>query len=228
MVDRRGAQHSYSYDADGRLTQDNGPAGHSLSLARTEQTGGATVTVTSGAGRQTIYQIVKQQDGDIEQTRTAPSGATSTLVRKPDGTRILTTPDGMTLRIEFGADPRFGLSAPIASKIVITTPGGLTTTRTITRTAPLSSPLDPFSFTQMTETENTDGAISTLTYDKASRTFTAISAGNRRETATLDAKARPISITEGLGRTPTAITYDAKGRPTAMSQGALGHTLHVG
>ena len=97
MTDRRGAQHSFSYDGDGRLTQDDGPAGHSLTLDRTEQTGGATVTVTSGAGRQTVYSITKQQDGDIEQTRTDFSGATSTLVRQLDGTRILTTPDGMTL-----------------------------------------------------------------------------------------------------------------------------------
>ena len=145
-------------------------------------------------------------------------------MRKPDGTRILTTPDGMTLRTEFAADPRFGLSVPLASRIVVTTPGGLSSTRTITRSAPLSNPLDPFSFTQMTETENTDGAISTLTYTKATRTFLSISAGNRRETAILDAKARPTSVMEGLGRTPTAITYDANGHPTAMTQGTLSET----
>ena len=140
------------------------------------------------------------------------------------GPRILTTPDGMTVRIEFGADPRFGLSVPMASKIVIThsrRPDD--DAHDHAHRAPLS-PLDPFSFTQMTETENTDGAISTLTYTKATRTFSAISAGNRRETATLDAKARPISVTEGSGRTPSVITYDAKGRPTGMTQGTLGHT----
>ncbi|HET6898606.1 MAG TPA: RHS repeat-associated core domain-containing protein, partial [Vicinamibacteria bacterium] len=225
MADRRGGQHSFSYDADGFLTQDDGPAGHSLTLARTEQAGGATVTVTSGAGRQTVYQITENQNGDIQQTRTTPSGAVSTLLRKRDGTRILTTANGMTLRIEFAADPRFGLSAPLASKIVVTTPGGLSTTRTITHAAPLSNPLDPFSFTQMTETENTDGAVTTLNYTKASRTFSLFSAGNRRESATLDAKARPISVTEGLGRTPIAITYDSNGRPTATTQGTLGRTF---
>lgn len=224
MVDRRGANHSFTYDGEGRLTEDDGPAGHSLTLARTEQTGSATVTVTSGAGRQTTYEITKQQDGDIEQTRTDPSGATSSLLRKPDGTRILTLANGTTVRTEFTGDPRFGLSVPLISKAVVSTPGGLTSTRTITRTAPLSDVRDPFSFTQMTETENLDGAISTLTYTKASRTFSAISAGNRRESLALDAKARPSSLTEGLGRTPTALTYDSSGLPTSVAQGSLSQT----
>ena len=76
----------------------------------------------------------------------------------------------------------------------------------------------------MTETENTDGAISTLSYTKATRTFLAISAGNRRETATLDAKDRLTSLTEGLGRTPKVFTYDSSGRLEDMTQGSLGQT----
>src|SRR5262249_13342586 len=141
------------------------------------------------------------------------------------GTRILTTPDGMTQRTEFTGDPRFGLSVPLASKIVVTTPGGLTSTRTISRTAALSNPLDPFSFTQLTEAENLDGASSTFTYTKSTRPSSIFTAGSRRESLALDTKARPSTLTEGLGRTPMTLAYDSNGRLTSTTQGSLGHTF---
>ena len=137
---------------------------------------------------------------------------------------MLTAPDGTQTTLEYAADPRLGLSAPIVSKEVMTTPGGRTSTRTFTRAATLSNPTDPFSFTTLTDTENLDGHISTRIYTKASKTFVDTSAVGRRVTTVLDAKDRVSSLTEGLGRTPSTFTYDPQGRLTDDVRGPLHQT----
>jgi RHS repeat-associated protein len=224
LVDRRGGQHTFAYDADGRLTTDNGPSGHSLTFTRDEQLDDTTVTKTTGAGRQTTYRTRRLNNGDVEQTTTGPTGAITTLLRKSDGSTVATDADGTQTATEYAPDPRFGLNVPVASKRVTTTPGGRTSTRTFTRTATLSNAADPFSFTTLTETTNTDGHADTLTYTKATRTFSVITAGNRRGTSTLNARDALVSLTQGLSRTPTTTTYDGTGRPSDQVQGTLHQT----
>ena len=225
LVDRRGGQHTFDYDGDGRLTGDDGPSGRNLTFTRAGDTGDTTVTKTTAAGRQTLYRTRLLADGGVEQTLTDPAGGVTTQLRKPDGTRVLTKADGTEVTSEFAPDPRFGLSVPVLSKEVTTTPGGRTSTRTFTRVAALSNPTDPFSFTTLTETTNLDGRVSTSAYTKSTRTFLEISAGNRRVTTTLDAKDRVSQQTQGTGRTPSTLTYDPQGRVTGIAQGSLLQTF---
>jgi RHS repeat-associated protein len=225
MTDRRGGQHSFSYNGDGLLTQDDGPGASVLNFTRNEQLDDITVTKTTGAGRQTTYRTRRLANGDVEQTQTLPSGGVNKLVRKPDGTRILTAPDGTQTTREYAADPRLGLSAPFVSKEVVMTPGGRTTTRNFSRTATLSNPNDPFSFTTLTDTSTVDGRTSTLTYTKATRRFQRTSPVGRQNTIFLNARDRVVSETNGAGRTPITTTYDPIGRPTNVDQGSLHEIL---
>jgi RHS repeat-associated protein len=220
LVDRRGGVHDFTYDGDGRLTDDGGPAGHSLHFARDEQVDQSTVTKTTGEGRQTTYVTERKANGSIEQTRTDPSGAVTKLVRQPDGTRVLTDPNGTQTTVEYEPDPRFGMRAPVVSKEVTETPGGRTTTRTFSRSADLADPADPFSFTTLTDSFTRDGHTSTRTYTKATRQLQWISSGGRKVTAVLDSKDRVTSDTYGTGRTPLNITYNAQGHPTNVDRGS--------
>ena len=145
----------------------------------------------------------------------------------PDGNTVLTTTDGTTVATEYGPDPRFGYAVPVIAKQTYTTPGGRTRTRTTTRTAPLSNPQDPFSFTTFTESTNLTGSgiassTSASVYTNATRNLLMTTAANRRTSITLDTKGRIDFGTSGTlpaGRVPTDLTYDSSGRLTDVTEG---------
>src|SRR5262249_31742759 len=136
-------------------------------------------------------------------------------------TQVLTAPDGTQTTREYAADPRLGLGSPFVSKEVVTTPGGRTTTRTFSRTATLSNPNDPFSFTTLTNTRTADGHTATLTYNKPLRRFQSPSPVGRQVTWLLNSQDRITSETDGTGRTAIATTYNANGHPTDTVEGSL-------
>ncbi|QSQ25905.1 hypothetical protein JY651_13655 [Pyxidicoccus parkwayensis] len=225
LVDRRGGKHAFAYDGEGRLTSAHGPAGHALALTREEQLDEVKVTVTNGAGRAEIFRTRRLQSGDIEQTMTDAAGAVSAYRRQPDGTEIVTRPDGQQVTTRFGADPRLGLAAPRVTERETKSPAGRTSLLKIQRSAALTDPADPFSFTQLSDTFNLDGRSTTVVYSKAQRSTLVVTAGGRRRTLVEDAAGRESLVTEGAGGTPVTKVYDALGRLTRIARGGAAMTV---
>jgi RHS repeat-associated protein len=219
LTDPRGNMHRYQYDALGRLVRDENPAGGVTTLARTDITDNHyAVAVTTALGRVTTYEVEEIPTGDTRRVRIDPDGArTETLIRN-DGSRRVSYPDGMVVDLVDGPDPRFGMQAPIRKSLKISTTGGITYTRTATRTATLSDPNGPLSLTAQNDTVIINGRTYASNYDAATRKFTITTPTGRQSVIILDAKGRVIeSAVPGL--TPVQLAYDDRGRITSLTHG---------
>ncbi len=140
------------YDELGRLTQDTDAAGGFSALARTEFDNGYLASLTSALNRLTTYRVEELTTGDRKRTNTAPDDTITETLSKTDGSTITTAPDGTVTTDVQGPDPRFGMQAPLSSKVSIRTPSGLTATATRTRSVTLTTANDPLSLLTQTDT----------------------------------------------------------------------------
>lgn len=100
------------------------PCSGVLALAYSETATGYTVRLATGGTRR---------------IDTDPSGLATEQVLGADGRASAITPNGTVTRLVEGLDSRFGMQAPLPSNLTITTPGGLRSTMTTTRTATLAT-----------------------------------------------------------------------------------------
>ncbi|MBL0122657.1 MAG: hypothetical protein IPP88_07950 [Betaproteobacteria bacterium] len=221
FADPRSQVHQFTYDALGRLTRDDNPAGGSTTLVRTVQSNGYTVTTTSALGRSHAYQVEQLTTGAARRTVTAASGTKTITLINTDGSEQTTYADGSSRTVIKGPDPRWGMLAPVAKSVVLTTPGGRTRTVTTVRTATLSDPNDLFSLTNLTDTLTDNGAVRTRVYSRngATRTLTDTSAAGRGSIVTLDALGR-VTQAQALGLDPVAYTYDSRGLISTITEGS--------
>lgn len=228
LIDPRGTgyEHSFSYDAKGRLTNDQNPAGGFKTLARADTGNSYTVSVTTALGRVDTYRVDRLPTKDVRYTRTQADGTSEVRLVTPAGTRTFSRADGTTVTTSVAPDPRFGMQAPL-STVVTRTPGGNTMTVAKSRTAALSNPADFQSATSLGETLTVNGRSYSSTYDVATRTLTSTSAGGRTAVATRDAQGRVTEIRPPgyPALTPTFISYDAAGRPRAVTMGTRAISL---
>src|SRR5207247_11425162 len=94
LTDPRSGVHQFTYDAQGRLIKDQDPANGFKALARTEQSAGWTVALSTALNRTTAHQVENLTTGDLRRKVTDPSGLLTTTLIKLDGTTTLTAPDG--------------------------------------------------------------------------------------------------------------------------------------
>ena len=221
----RGQTSRYAYDTVGRLTSATDPIGAAKTLARTGTNKDSTVTVTSALGRATAYHVELLTTGDIRLTTTDPAGTRIQTVIRKDGSRTTTYPDGTVVSTVLGPDPRWGMQAPVATSLTVSTPGGKVQTTTTQRTATLASPVDPLSLRTFSERVSVNGRVFTRTYDAASRTFTLSTPTGRHRTVVVDDRGRPVQTQVG-DLAPISHTYDARGRLTSATQG-VGTTRHI-
>lgn len=225
FTDPRGKVHQFSYDTAGRLVFDHDPAGGSTQLTRLEEGNDYTITTTSALGRARTYRVQQLSTGAVRRTVTSASGASTTTLLGTDGTEQTTYPDGKTVTVTLGPDPRWGMLAPVAKSVVARTPGGRTRTITGTRTATLSNPDDLLSLVGLTDTVTDNGRVSTLVYadDGTSRTLTYTTPAGRGASLGLDALGRVVAW--GLsGLDPTGYSYDGRGSLTRISEGGVRDT----
>ncbi|MBE2224709.1 MAG: hypothetical protein IAF02_24425, partial [Anaerolineae bacterium] len=220
LTDARGGVAQFLYDGNGRLTRDTNAAGKVINLSRLEQPGQTSVTLTTGQGETTTYTTKILDNGDRQRSVTTPNGATHTLVIGDGSVFTLTSPDGSVERVTYAPDPRWGMSAPLAASVVITTPGSLQLTTTAVRTATLATPGNPFSLTTLQESVTGNNQTWTYTYNAANRTFVMKTPENRSHTFTLDAAGRLLSANHDSSGalTPTNLTYDSRGRLQTLNQ----------
>ena len=219
FIDPLANPHSFTYDALGRLIKDEDPVGGSISLARTEQSNGYTVTTTTALGRSRAYQVERLSTGAIRRTVTQPDGAKTVTVINTDGSEQTTYADGSVAAVQYGPDPRWGMLAPIARSVTLQNAGGLTQTITTTRTATLSDPLNLLSLTKLTDTVTLNGRTFTSVYDGATRTATSTSAAGRQGNAVIDSLGRVVQ-SQVAGLLANDLTYDTRGRLASVTQGA--------
>ena len=228
-TDPGGGVHNFSYDSLGRLARDEGPDGNFTTLERTDAADGYTVKTTTASGLSSTYQVQYLPAGGEQWTTTNycncgnPVGTTVT-VYGTDGTQTTTAPDGTVTTLTPGPDPRFGMLAPITKSLTVTTPAGLTSTVTTSRTVALSDPNNPLSLVTETDTIVQDGQPYTSVYDASARTITSTSPDGRMTTTTLDSRGRVASM-QAAGVTAVAYSYDARGRLASISQGASATTF---
>ena len=218
-TDARGKTSQYNYDNLGRLTRDAGPDGYTKTLARTDTADGWTVTITTGMGRTTSYQVQELPNQTLRRTVTEPDGTRTVFDQANDGTATLTEPDGTIIKTTAGPDPRFGMRSPNTTNYTLTTPKGLTYTATGSRQATLADPLDPLSLSSLTDTQTTNGNTTTTAYDGASRTLTTATPAGRSYSATFDSEGKVVAE-HPAGLAPTSYGYDSHGNLTTITEGS--------
>lgn len=223
LTDPRGNAYTYTYDEDGRLARDTDPLGGFQALARTATTQGYAVQRTTAGGRTTLYGRATLDTEAREKVTTNPAGVSTVSVRGLDESRTTTRAGGSTVTSRAGGDPRFGMQAPVAISMEITTPGGLRAESTVSRTY-VHDPDAPLGVGSQTERVTVNGKVMTTVYDAATRTVTRTSPAGRTSVTRLDAQGRVVEET-APGLAPITYAYDAQGQLTEVRQGSRAWTF---
>jgi RHS repeat-associated protein len=216
----RGNASLFSYDALGRLERTEDPAGGWKELSRTQDPTGFTVTKTTALGWITTYQVENLPAGGQRSHKEYPDGTWTEVLIGTGGTSTVTSSNGMVVATRHGPDPRFGMLSPVLEYFSVTTPGGLTSTITQTRTADLADPADPLSLRFLQHTATTDGRTYAFVFDAQARSFTVTTPEGHSSVSTIDRLGRIVSFDPGGGLSPAEIIYDPQGRLSRAIQGA--------
>jgi len=210
----------FTYDALGRLIRSEDAAGGWKELSRTQDATGFTVTKTTALGRVTTYRVENLPAGGQRSRKDYPDGTWNEVVIGTDGTSTVTSSNGTVVATRHGPDPRFGMLSPVLESFSVTTPGGLTSTLTQTRTADLADPDDLLSLSSLQYAATADGRTYALVFDATTRSFTLTTPEGHSAVSTIDGLGRLVGVDPGGGLSPAAMTYDSRGRLSAATQGA--------
>ena len=219
FIDPRQNKSIYKYNELGFLIEDINAAGGGWTLARTEHSaGGYTTTMTSKAGRISRFKVEPLSNGNLLRTNTAPDNTVVTTLKETNGTTTVTRPDGTIIVSQEGPDPRFGMQAPLLESLTVTTPSGLSTVTTITKTAQLADTDNPLSLAQLTTKTTVNDRTSKQVYDATNQTVINMTPEGRQTVSFLDDKGRVIK--EQLPElTDLFYRYDERGRLIEMTVG---------
>ncbi|HZY42095.1 MAG TPA: hypothetical protein VFF59_08855, partial [Anaerolineae bacterium] len=223
LTDARGNTHHFAYDALGRLTRDDDPAGGFKTLTRAAASQAYTVTLRTALNRTTTYQVTNQPNGDQARLNTQPDGTLDQLLRGANSTLSYRYPDDRRVAITLGPDPRWGMLASVASTATVTTPNGLRVSLATTRTATMTDTSNIFSLSTLVQNAVVNSRAYTRTYTTANRTFTETTPEKRSTITTIDAQGRPV-LEQVSGLFPISDTYDSHGRLSTVTQGSGAET----
>jgi RHS repeat-associated protein len=204
------------YDPQGRLTSDVDAVGGSRTLVRTSQPNGFDVAMTTGLGHTQTY---KDRFLALNtRTQIQPSGVVGSVQRGTDQVSTFTEPDGTIVTTSEAPDARFGVAAPIVSTTT-KLPSGLTSTHTYTRPYTSLDPLNPFSFTDMTEQLVANGRTWRTLYTPSNRTLVLTSPVGRTLTKVIDTFGRSVT-SQRDSLAAVNLFYDTDGRLDHLTQGS--------
>jgi RHS repeat-associated protein len=216
LVEATGGVHTFSYASNGRLLRDAQPGGSFKDLSRVDEDSMTTSTITDALGHQRTYTVEDLSTGGQRMSTTA-NRLTTTTVRQPDGTTIVTTPDGTVTTSKSGPSPRFGMQAELLTAVTMQTPGGITSSVTTSRHSVLADAADPSSVTSETDSVSVNGRIFVTEHDVAARRITTTSAEGRISTVLLDEDGRVLRR-ETPETAPVVNAYDTAGHLITSSQ----------
>jgi RHS repeat-associated protein len=212
-TDLRAGHHVFTFDGDGLLTKDEGPAGSFWDVARTQNGNTLSVVMSTAEGHQETHTVTTISSGTTRGLTDA-NGLTAISITDPAGKTTSTEPDGTIVTTQVSPDPRFGSGAPYVSSRLVRTPGGTLNQKTVTRTATVAGA----SLASQNDSITVNGHTSTLGYDGASRTIAALTPAGRAHSATLDEHGRIVGLQVG-NLAPASLGYDARGRLTSITMG---------
>jgi len=210
---------TFGYDDEGRLVDDTSALGDAQTFARSELANGFEVTRTSAETLDTTIRVARLVSGIERRTVIAPDGTMAQSDRAVDGgTVTVTMPDGSVAEHVAAPDPRFDMAAPTTARRALVLPSGLESELTATRAVTLDDPADPTSLATLADEITLAGALTSVVFARATRTFTTTSPAGRTRSVELDDLGRPVRLA-GAGIAPTTVAYDAHGRLATITTG---------
>ncbi len=131
----------------------------------------------------------------------------------------MTDPDGTRTTLVEGPDPRFGMQSSLATAFTMVSPGGVSSTLSMSRQVSLSDPTNLLSLTALNDTIVLDGQTYTRGYDAASRQIITRTPARREKRTILDSKGRILSFLPDSSLAPLTFTYDGRGRTVETTHG---------
>jgi len=218
FTDRNGNRADYTFEADGRLRQDDNAIGGGWVLNRLETANGYAVEMTSGENRVSTFQTERLPGGIRRHTNTAPDGSV-TVTDFNKAVTTSTSANGTVSTVIEGPDSRFSMQSPVPESTTVTTPAGLSSTITASRQATLSDSVDLLSHTSLTHSTSINGRTTVNHYNSAARSWTVTSPAGRIASTTLDAKGHVVQ-SQISGIEPIDYGYDLRGRLDTITQGS--------
>jgi RHS repeat-associated protein len=218
MEDARNNRYQFTYDVDGGLATDSDPEGGIQALARSRIPNGYRIAHDIGIGLTTTYDVTRDATGTIVRETEDPVGLVTTWTRSLNGHIELESPDGTLVATSYQPDGRFGMQAPIASSVTLSTPGLTNLSASSARSLVLANDDDPLSVVSATSTATVGTRQYETTYDRAANTLTIQSPMGRESVLTMDAQGRTISAM-GYGLEPITTTYYPNGAVHTVTQG---------
>ena len=227
MRDPKNQEYRFQYDAQGRLTRDEDPASGFQTLTRTElvaplppgTTRGYEVAHQTSLGHQTRYEVNQLTSGAEQLKNFLPDGTQTISTVGTNGSSTMVDAAGNQTTLQLSGDPRWGLQAPFAKSMVVTTPAGLSSTVLSNRTIALSDRNNPFSLTTQTDTSTVNGRTYTSIFNAGTRRFTSATPVGRQSFSTIDNVGRIVQ-TQVANLNPVSFIYDTRGRVQPISQGS--------
>lgn len=208
----RGQSDRFEYDINGRLTRNITPNGGGWQLARNRAGNTTTVSLQSGEGRISRFERTQQSAG-LQLQHIFADGSESESTANAYGS-TQSRSDGTTIVQMDGADPIYGLTAPVTGTRVRTS-DGLELTHYATRDVTLQPDgLMPEVFEERITQNN---QTSRMRYTAAEQRWEFISPLGRTLSWQLNELAQPVQASQS-GLADTRITYNDDGRLQSLVQ----------
>ncbi len=228
LTDGENHQYTYTYGSDGRLSQDQDPAGGSQTLVAAFQGLTRTVTRTTGENRLSQYSVTDLYDGTRQRKVLDLNQVLSRFDSdSADARTRLWTRQGLSVTDSLGPEPRFTMLAPMVLRSSERLPGGIVRTTEVSHVysvSPAKNFNPPFVNGTWTENQTLNGRAPLVTQFNSAVSpgvLTTTSPTQRTTIAAVDSAARPLSVTIS-GLSPLTMTYDTRGRLTKVEQGGRG------
>ncbi len=226
-----GETYTFAYDSEGRVEQATAPEGGRVELDRTQVGQGQEIAQRDGDGLLIRSQLLSSTVSGRVGTDHLPDGTVLNRQTGTDGRAQHQMPDGSTIAMLCGADPRWGMQAPVLSQQIIKTPHGLSLTNASTRTIILANAQNPLSLIRAEQRTAWNGRTFTETYTAASRILIQRTPAGRVTTNRFDATGRVIERSVP-GQQPQRLEYGPEGRlnraVAGQGEAARTVTFHYG
>ena len=209
-TDPLGGVSNYTYDTLGRLERAEDRADGAQDLLRVASAEAVDVDRTTASGLTTTYGLETLADGSRRFAVVGPDLLTTEGFIRPDGTAIVSQPDGSVQTAVSIPDSRLGIQSPLVSKVSFMLPSGMELETLTSRNVVLADEQDPTSLVSSTEVISVAGETSTIVTDVATHTVTLTSPEGRDGELVFDEFSRMTRF-GGTGMAPTTIEYGATG-----------------